>query len=720
MKIKIKIKILIFLLLLISLTFAWGIPTAILSIANLLENNPDKAALFYERYASYPTTSNIKGGYLYADSLLRGFPKYSIFLTGWGGGDNTSPEDVEKVKNILKDIMNETPKNSERTYYVEAYRMLLDLAIDAGDVEILKEWISFGRNSSEEKIIYIADVYDGFFLHVSRDREGAKKIIAKYENSELADIELKILRAEIELFDGNYEKARQLYDEIDKSNYWIRMKESAFGSMGYYDRSFWFERVMDDFKGDNVITGTVTFEGKPMPFVEIYVQDADGGLRGRGDSYIGITDENGKFETLGLRDGLYNIGIGIDSSLLSDKVLQRSNIYTELSGNDVKLDFTFRKTFNVTLPEPGQTVNGEEFTVSWEEVDDAAYYTVEPVITEDPYKKGGTSFRSYAHDKNGERKFTNNYAVFNVEMLRNQFIIRFGGDGTHIEPLTVLGAFLPGAEYPIVVNAYDDDGNLITSSIPMSSYYESIPSVIVGGKLTKGEEMILRRDYTGAIDHYEKILNDNPDDVESLRYLARIYGTGWKLDEGNLEKAYKYSKRYADITGDNKTLINTFDIMSKDEIKENIEIVRLAIEQAKDDIWEDEYYFLSRYFIVLGDYEAAREVLEKIDSVTDTLVYLNMYFGDYAKAVENLQSKSYYLSRMKSDEIINAVIELGEIPSYSKDIQVFRNFLSKLISGVPHEKRQSVYDETVRQIENENIRKILYEIYFENQWYHQY
>lgn len=720
MKIKIKIKTLIFLLFLIFLTFTWGIPTTILSIANLLESKPDKAVLFYERYASYPTTSKIKGGYIYADSLLRGFPKYSIFLTGWGGGYNTSPEDVERAKNILEGIMKEVPKKSETVYYIDSYRMLLDMSIGVGDVETLKEWISFGQNSDDEEVVYISDIYNAFYFHVSRDGEAAKKIIDKYEDSELNDVNLDILRAEIELFDGSYEKAKQFYDEFKNgSSYWAR-RDSVFGSMGYFDRSFWFQEIMDDFRGENVITGTVTFEGKPMPFVEIYVQDADGAMHSRGESYIGITDENGEFETLGLKDGLYSIGIGVDSSLLSDKVLQRSNKYTELSGNDVKLDFTFRKTFDVISPEPRLIVDGEEFTVSWEEVEDAAYYTVSPVVTDEPYKKSGTSFQSHASDKNGRDKFTTNYAVFNVEMLRSQFVMRFGGDGTYIEPLTVLGAFLPGAEYPIVVNAFDDDGNLITSSVPMRSYYDSIPSVIVEGKLTKGEEMILRRDYTGAIAYYENILNDNQDDVEALRYLMRIYGTGWKLEEGNLEKAYEYGKRYGNITGDNKMLINTLNIMSRDEIKENSEIIGLAFEQAKDDIDENEYYFLSRYYIALGNYEAAREMLEKAGSVTDTLVYLNMYFGDYAKAAENLQSKDYYLSRLASDKIINAVRALGENPPAAGDRQVFDDFLLKLIYGVHYEKGQSLYYETVKQIEDDNIKTILYEIYLDNQWYHSY
>jgi len=106
-----------------------------------------------------------------------------------------------------------------------------------------------------------------------------------------------------------------------------------------------------------------------------------GGFRSGGESYIGITDEKGKFQTLGLKDGLYNIGIGLEGALLTNKVLQRSTYqFLELNGADKEINFMFNKTLRVYMPEPGEKVSGEEFTVSWEEVEGADYYTVEPVV----------------------------------------------------------------------------------------------------------------------------------------------------------------------------------------------------------------------------------------------------------------------------------------------------------------------------------------------------
>ena len=96
MKIKVKIKTLIFALFVLALTFIWAIPTAILMIAGYLEYKYiDEASLFYEKYASYPTTPTIESNYLYADSLIRSFTKYTIFFTGWGVGENTSADDVD-------------------------------------------------------------------------------------------------------------------------------------------------------------------------------------------------------------------------------------------------------------------------------------------------------------------------------------------------------------------------------------------------------------------------------------------------------------------------------------------------------------------------------------------------------------------------------------------------------------------------------------------------
>ena len=61
MKIKIKIKTLIFAAFILIFTLIKGIPTATLLIAGALEaKGSEKASLFYEKYAYYPTTPKVK------------------------------------------------------------------------------------------------------------------------------------------------------------------------------------------------------------------------------------------------------------------------------------------------------------------------------------------------------------------------------------------------------------------------------------------------------------------------------------------------------------------------------------------------------------------------------------------------------------------------------------------------------------------------------------
>ena len=723
MKIKIKVKTLILIVLMLILTFIWAIPTATLMIAGYLEHKgSEKMSVFYEKYASYPTTPSIKGKFLYADSLIRSYAKYTIFLTGWGGGEDTSPENAAKAKQLLTEAMAETPVNdSEKDYYIQSYKMLLDVAIATGDAENLKEWIAFGQKSDNEKIIYIADVYDGFLHHVNGESETAKEIIEKYEKTELKDISLDILKAEVTLFAGKYEEAELMYKELYKNNW--SQQGRGFGSGGY-DRRIWFDRFTEDFKGDNVLTGTVTYEGMPMPFVEIYVQEADGSFKlyTSGECYVAITDVNGEFKTLGLKDGYYSVGIGVDSSTLANKELQLStHQYVELNGGEEEIHYKFRDTLSINSPKPGEKLSGEEFTVSWEGVEDAAYYTVETVVFYEPFGERGISFRTYATDKSGEYRFTDTKAEININMYRNNPNVTVSdNENEYLGAQSVLGIFLPGVEYPIVVNAFDENNNLITSSLPLRSYYDQIPSITAGGELTEGESLIYYKNYAAAIEYYENILKEAPDDIDALRYLTRIYGIGWKEGEQNLDRAFALGQKYTEISGNRKLLINTVDRMSISEIKENKENVYSALKEAMKAPDFDDYYFLSRYYIAVENYEEAREAFRKYDRITDKLVFLNMYFGDYVEAAENIKSESLYRSRLSSNKVKDAIMGLDEDPPKGDELDVFNDFLLKMINGIPHEEGKNVYNETLRHISNKNIKSILEEIYIENHWYTEY
>ncbi len=717
MKIKVKVKTLILIICIFAVIFIWGIPASLLGIADYLDSkSSDKAVLFYEKYASYPTTSNIEGKFVYANNLVKGFDKYSIFLDGWGGA-STDFGNLEKAKELLADIVHSgSYKKSEKHYFTGSYKMLMDIAIATGDAEMLHEWISLGQNYDDEDIKYISDIYNGFLMHVNGDNEGASEVISKYEGTEHADVKLDILKMELAFFKENYDEVISISEKI-RNTEWNTGDKLVFGSSRYYDRGFWLDSFGKIIKGNNTVRGTVTYKDQPMPFVEIYVQDAGGGIRSGGESYIGITDENGRFQTIGLKDGIYSIGIGLNASLLEDKVLSRSGYeYVTLDGSEKEMNFVFNETINMNSPKAGEKISGSEFTVSWEEIEGAAYYTVQVVIFSNPYEKSGNSISTPISDKNGKSKFTEGYAVFDIDKLKSRRIgISYDGEEMILGYEGVLGSFLPGIEYPITVSACDENGKVITGSLPMRTYYDKIPSITAEGSLTDGENMIIEKSYPGAIQYYENILKEEPDNTDALLYLTKIYGLGWKKGERNVERAIELGAKYGDVTGDCNLIFRVLDTMERDEIKENKELIYSVIKKADYNLGAEGYRLLSRCYIADENWEDAREALMQIDEyVPDDLFYLNLYFGNFTEAAENL--KKLYTSELTTDKIKESVLALADTAPDDSDKEVFNSFLLTLVKGIDHNTGESLYNRTSNQIKNKNIKEILHGIYLEKNW----
>lgn len=713
MKKKIKIKTLILIVFIFIVTSIWIVPNTILVIAKFVK--PEKAIYFYEKYAAYPTTSKIRGRYFIAKDLVNSKSKYTVYFNGWGGGTDTSRADVEYTITILEDIMKETPKNeAERNYYLDSYEMLLDMGISSGNVGLLKDWISFGQEADDEDLVYLGDIYQAFLFHVNDERDRAKDIVAKYDGGDQADGMLDILKAEIALFDGDYQVAEEQYKKI-RDNNWAAIMGGNFTSDSYRNRNFWFEDKFERLKGDNIIRGSVTYEGEAMPFVEIYVLEGHGGISIGGDSYFAITDENGEFETLGLRDGVYNIGIGLDNSLLEDRVLQqKTNHVFELDGSDGEFNFVFKDTFQVDMAEYNE--EKDELTVSWEEVEGAAYYTVVVASFSDGVGKDGAVFYSPAVNENGDYRISESSASFDMEVLRSD-VSGHGLDEDNVKTSNaILNLFSPGIEYPIFVNAYDENDKLVTSSLPLRSYYDEIPSITMEGDLSEGEELIFNQDYIEAIEYYEDVLEEDGDNIDALRYLTKMYGLGWKLGEKNLERGLELGDRYSTITGSNRLFKIIVGDMTIDEIREYGDLYYSTLLENKDNFHDMYHYYLSRYYIAEENWEEARDALEDSDDIYlyDNLFYLNMYLGDYANALDNVNY--LYRNLAMSLETREAIENLIDSPPQGKDKEGFNNFLLELVKGIDRKKGISLYKETIKEVINEDIKVVLRDIYYDRGW----
>lgn len=716
MKIRVKVKNLLLVMLMISILYFWGVPQATLGIANYLESrNSDKAQLFYERYAE--SQKSMDARLYYAESLVNVSDKFTIYSQGWGGGSGTTPDKIHTARKLLLANLENKPSITEISDYIKSYEMLMDIAIASGDPKELRELILWGEKSSIAEVVEVSKLYSAFIDTINRDYESAEKIIAELEKSGSTDPRAQILRAEIALFEGEAKEAERIYSELSKIG-WRSLKESYFGSNAYMDRNFWLESGREFIGTDGFIEGTILFEGKPMSFVEIYITEANGGFRTGGGGYIAITDETGYFKSIQLKKGLYDVGIGTLESNLTDKVFSREQPgFVEIGEGAVAVKFGFRDTIDILTPKAGANISEDTFTVSWEEVAGAAYYKVEPVVFSDPFNKGSGYWRSPIEDISGENKLKESTAVFRLSDFQYYYGgLSWEGMDRILGPSAVLGMFLPGIEYPITVSAYNVDNALITSSLPMSMYYDQLPSIQIPGDITQGQKLVIERKYPEAIEHYEKLLAKDPKNIEATSSLIKIYGLGWKEGEKNLERAIELSEALENDHLKAKLLGIIIQKMSKEEILHYESLVLKLISDMETIQSDDASYMEYKYHKAKSDWAKARESLEKLEGyVPDTLVLLDLYYEAYEDALLRLKDPNFYPSRLQGSIFTEAIQSLNEeTPSY-RDKEIFKVFIIRIIGEDAYQDRLQIYTEATQALKNKSYKTIIDELY--NQWH---
>lgn len=550
--IKMKVKNIILTLVGVLLVIFIVIPSVNLIFAyNLRDSKPDISEKLFEINTRYPS-SFMKDESLYnlSEIIMKGFNRNNIFMGASSWGDSPNYGEIISAKENYEKIINEYPKSE---FFTSAYRGILDAYIFLGDVGNLQKWIDWGIDNDRDNIRQISIVYNSYLHFVNREYFMAEEILNTSLNLEDEDLRYLYysLKGYIEYMKEDFDKAIEYYEEVDDL-YW-QYGSYIFANSLQSDGKFLLERVT--FRGgENKIKGRILVEDEAIPFVPVFLQYPNEGYSTRGGNLVGITDKDGYFETIGVKDGEYDIGIGIGSHFIDDKVyLEKAEYGLELSG-DMEFNFDFASTMKVIKPVPKETVKDSKFTVEWEEVEGADYYTIDTILFSDSYN---SSSRFVVEYEENQTKIKENKITLDLEVLKDQRGAQTWIDeDASINPEAVLGYFYPGSERPIIVNAYDKDGNKLRSSISTKVYHESLPSVkIQYGELTEGEKIILNMDYERAIEYYEGRLIENQKDEEALRYLAKIHMVDWKWGKSDYDKSIYYSKGYYELTGD-KTLLN--------------------------------------------------------------------------------------------------------------------------------------------------------------------
>ena len=723
MKIKIKVKNILKISLISLFIILILVPYATIEIAKYLDGKgSDKAEIFYESYlAKAIKPQNDEALYKYAVNLVGDTDKYTIMLRSSGGpGANATLEGMDKAKDALNKILSKY--SSENKYYSLAYSKIMDLNISLQQPDELLKWIEWGSENSNDEINYISDLYKAFYHYANREYDMASEVLKDYDISDsVVDRRYYFIKGEIALFQGNYDSAKRNFELGNSFNTFnTPNSDSIFGSRSYVEREYWYKEYESTLKGDYIVKGKVTFNGEPMPFVEVYVQN-DNGVRVGGNDHVAITDINGEYETIGLRLGRYQIGIGLSNSILYDKVYLMQNVnFLDLLG-DMEFDYSFNSPLDIASPKQGTIIEDNKFTVEWESVEGADYYVVElsTIIRNEDDIASGT-IRSAIQDQTGEHRIKNTRAVFDIDKSKRSWgSLSFDGEEMVLEPYGVLGTFLPGVEHPIVVNAYDIDDNLVGSSLPINSFYESLSSVMVNGSLTEGEEFINNKKYVEAISYYENTLKENPSNEEALLYLSKIYMIGWKKSEQNFDKAIEYATRYNDIKDDNSLLFKVFGFMDHKTMRENKELVEKVLNQIPENKKDADFYMqLGRYNLSVNEFELAREAFDKIKNYMPIdNFYIDLYLEDFDIALERIKEPKLNLNRMSKLVLEESIEGLIADNINAEEYIGLKGLLEKILNGdLSNIEERELYNKLYYKISNSNIKAILNEIKLERYW----
>lgn len=326
------------------------------------------------------------------------------------------------------------------------------------------------------------------------------------------------------------------------------------------------------YRGDHVIRGRVTANGRPVPYAQIYIHSKSqyGTYRPGGEIYIALTDFNGEYETVGIKEGEYEIGVGVSKALGNNLVFkERGEKILQLKG-DMTYNFEFTAPMEILSPKGEFSLEEDSFQLKWEGVEGADYYRVLAVVFEDPFGISGSTISYPIPNEKGEYDIRDNDVRIDIDVVNSYpTAVFFLGDDYEeslISPNAILGTFYPHVRVPIIVKAYDKDGNLLNSTLPLMSNYEDITVVRVENRvLTEGERLIANMDYEEAIEYYGEVLEKDSRNIEALTYLSRLYAEGWKEDRRDLDKAREYTERLYNITGDENVFIRLNSAIEREQ-----------------------------------------------------------------------------------------------------------------------------------------------------------
>lgn len=361
------------------------------------------------------------------------------------------------------------------------------------------------------------------------------------------------LRKDWQAFRQHRVESSEMYKQtLDIENPLIRPFNNLTATLEGYNELL--EQEEQKIVTGNCLTGRVLRDGKPAPYVMVYVQKITNmGSFGShlssdiGITNIGITDTEGYYRIQHIPDGVYGMGIVMDwtrgrnvnvqmhtqydlefegdTDITSDvqllSLLQASVSATPLEGNRIRFDFDCpvkASHYGIRIAELRKAEDGTE------------------IVSQTPYISDIQGFPF----------------ILDIEKERREGLLSIFASGDRgVNPYDILPPLYHTGEYAYVIYAYNE-GDIVYASHDITSG-EKYPTVhIQGTEWTATDRLLMDGKYEAAMAGYETEVEDNPDDLHALKILANLYTNGWRYNRstGELEgadarKAAKYYEMIA-------------------------------------------------------------------------------------------------------------------------------------------------------------------------------
>lgn len=703
LKIRIKVKHLLFIIISVPILICFVLPNILFMYAGAVEGSDVEASkVCYKLYAnlfsfggrSAEALYKIAGSIVPEDGIDT---RYAIYTTGYGTGGRVITKDmITNAEGYYAEILD---KYRDGEYYVKAWGSLLRLYTMSGMFDEGRNLINEGRASKNGDVRFAASKYDMLYQIISGEYDKALETGNGYVDDGDADYDIYMLLGDACFFKGDYIGASGFYGSAQKSGknkngkYDMRYDNNASA----YDRISLADRAGAEFKGNGTIHGRVIINGKPAPYVYIYLKDdKDGSFNGIGDeaTYIAaVTDFNGEYTISKVPQGNFKVGAGVPSVYLEDTVfMPQEEGYIHLEdGESREYDFTFNPPMKMIKPSGAAEPVDGNVEVEWDKVEGAAYYLLHLVTFQDPSEMDGTYMASPVDEKISDTKFTLDIGKVNREIRSFSM-----DDNGLINPQAYLGSFYSGGLVPIYVEAFDKSGTRISSSAPIKTHAKDMAMIsIKSQELTEGDKLILQKRPDEAAAEYEKELQKNPEDSHAMSVLFKLYtlgtrrkyrgGGGEEIEGLNQDRAEELSKRLYTLTNDPYYIrAMCMDYFKSGDYSKALEKFKLIPE---DDLDAGDFTQMAQIDLNLKNYRDADRYYDKVYQLSrDTNYYsiepvlLKIYLDDIEGGLKFLDILDLRLYAIEKSLLSDDIKKLQDIDKSSSQYSMFKEAIGLLLS----------------------------------------